>query len=411
MVAPMLKIIAFPYRFYTLTTIYFTKIIDFILKLCDNNFMKKIGILGGTFDPVHIEHVSLAKSAIEELGLDKILIMPTFLPPHKSLIPANAEDRLNMLKIAFKDVEKAEISDYEIKKEGKSYTYATVEHIKSTCECDLYFIVGGDMLTDFKNWRYPERILDACTLAVFSREDFFTDYSAEEEYFLSRFGKKFIRLSYLGGTVSSTKIRTYASFSISLAGQVDKGVEEYIKEKGLYSGDKYTEFIKKTLPPKRIRHTADVVWCALKKAKELKLDTEKVRIASTLHDCAKYLDHSTVQGFSLDNDVPPPVVHAFLGAFVAEKMLGVNDVEILDAIRYHTSGKANMTLLSKLIFVADMVEEGRTYEGVEKLRKLYEKDFGACFIECLKEEFIHLLNKKQHIYAETINAFRYYIDK
>jgi len=104
------------------------------------------------------------------------------------------------------------------------------------------------------------------------------------------------------------------------------------------------------------------------------------------------------------------VVHSFLGAFIAEKYLGVDDQEILDAIRFHTSGKANMTLLGKLIFVADMVEEGRDYEGVEYLRELYEQeDFEKCFVECLKEEFLHLLNKKQRIYVETINAFEYYV--
>ena len=75
-----------------------------------------------------------------------------------------------------------------------------------------------------------------------------------------------------------------------------------------------------------------------------------------------------------------------------------------------TTGKAEMTTLGKLIFVADMVEEGRVYDGVENLRKLYEKeDFENCFIECLKEEFLHLINKKQKIYVETINAFAYYV--
>lgn len=379
--------------------------------MCDNMRMKRIGILGGTFNPVHLEHVALAKSAVQELGLDKIFIMPTFLSPHKDSTPALAEDRVNMLKIAFSGVEKAEISDYEIKKEGKSYTYQTVEHFNNLYDCELFFIVGGDMLTNFKNWRYPERILKACTLATFSREDFFTDYQSEEKYFEEKFNAKFIKLNYSGKSASSTKIRTYASFALSLQGQTDLGVEKYIVEKGLYSGDKYTEYVKQNLPPKRIKHTADVVCCALYKAKELGLDEEKVRIAATLHDCAKYLDYKTVEGFTLLEGVPQPVVHAFLGAYIAEKVLKITDAEILDAIRYHTSGRANMSTLEKLIFVADMVEEGRDYEGVDKLRSLYEKDFETCFVECLKEEFVHLLNKKRYIYAETINAFRYYIDK
>ena len=371
--------------------------------------MKKIGIFGGTFNPVHIEHVALAKSAIEELNLDKLIVMPTFLSPHKEKSPAPATDRINMLKIAFSDILKVEISDFEIQKQGKSYTYQTIEHFSQDKDAKLYFIVGGDMLVNFKTWRYPERILKGATLAVFSRENFFVDYEKESEYFRKTFCSEFVRLNYVGQDYSSTKIRTYAKLGLSLDGLTPKGVEEYIKENKVYAPDKYEQFILKTLPNKRLKHTADVVVCALKKAKDLGLDEEKVRIATLLHDCAKYIDYKTIEGFTLDEDVPEPVVHAFLGAYIAKKYLGV-DQEIEDAIRYHTSGKANMSLLAKLVFVADMLEEGRNYEGVDELRKLYEKeDFETCFIECLKEEFLHLLNKKQRIYIETINAHDYYV--
>ncbi len=374
--------------------------------------MEKIGILGGTFNPIHVEHVRLAKSAVEELELDKLLVMPTFIPPHKSTLPAPAEDRIKMLEIAFKDEPKICVSDFEIQNKGKSYTYLTVEHFKKTTGAEIFFIVGGDMLTDFKTWKFPERILEVANLAVFDRDDFYTDYKSEQEYFDKRFKKQFIKLNYQGKNASSTKIRTYAQFGLSLENLTPDGVEEYLKEKGLYSGDKYTEFIKKYLPLKRVKHTADVVICALKKAKELGLDEKKVRVAATLHDCAKYMDYQKVSGFTLPDYVPAPVVHSFLGAFVAEKALGITDEEVLDAIRYHTSGKADMSLLGKLIFVADMLEEGRNYDGVDVLRALYEKDdFEKCFVECLKEEFLHLINKKQNIYVETINAYDFYVKK
>ena len=187
-------------------------------------------------------------------------------------------------------------------------------------------------------------------------------------------------------------------------------VYDYAVEKNLYGGDKYVEFVKANLPLKRLKHTADVVVTALKKAKPLGLDQRKVMVTATLHDCAKYSDYNKVEGFTLPSEVPAPVVHAFLGAYIAQNYLGIQDEEIIDAIRYHTSGKAQMSTLAKLIFVADMVEEGRTYQGVEYLRELYEKDdFEFCFRECLREEFIHLINKKQSIYQETVNAYDYYI--
>ena len=152
----------------------------------------KIAIFGGTFNPVHNEHVELVKAAIKELSLDKLFIVPTFAPPHKNVVPAPAEDRLNMLKLAFSGVDKAEISDFELKNGGKSYSYVTAEHFSGLYpEAKLYFLVGDDMLTDFKTWRFPERILDVAELAVFGRENFTADYAAEEKYFKQTFGKTF----------------------------------------------------------------------------------------------------------------------------------------------------------------------------------------------------------------------------
>ncbi len=372
--------------------------------------MTKIGILGGTFNPVHTEHIEMAKRAVKEMELDKLFVMPTYLPPHKEIIPAPGEDRLNMLRLAFEDDDKIEVSDYEIAKQGKSYTYLTVEHFKSNYDCELFFFVGGDMLTDFKTWRYPERILAACELCVFDREDFYADYRAEEEYFIKNFGKTFIRLQYRGKNFSSTKIRIYSSLGLPVDGMTADSVMQYIDKKGLYAGDGLFEFIRATLPEKRRIHTAGVIESALRKVKELKLDTQKVLTAALLHDCAKYMAPSSVKGFTCPSDVPEPVIHAFLGAYVAEHILGIKDSEIIDAIRYHTSGKADMSTLGKLIFVADMVEENRRYEGVDALRELYEKaDFEACFKECLKEEYLHLQNKKQKIYIETVNAYKFYV--
>ena len=378
--------------------------------MCDNIDMKRIGIFGGTFNPVHIEHVRLCEHAITELDLDQLIVMPTFIPPHKSVMPAPAHHRVEMLKIALASIPKAVVSTYEIDKQGKSYTYQTVEHFKSLYnDAQIFFFVGGDMLNDFKTWKNPDRILSACTLATFGREDYFNDYEKTQDYFEKTWGKKFVKLNYKGSSFSSTKIRVYSSFSLPLDGLVHSGVEEYIKANDLYKGDKYAQFIKTVMPQKRLIHTAGVVIASMQKVKELGLDGEKVRISATLHDVAKYMDKSDFPDFNLDVDVPKPVEHAFLGAYVCEKVLGITDQEILDAIRYHTSGKANMTTLGKLIFVADMIEEGRDYQGVVELRELFEgEDFEKCFRECLKEEVIHLLNKKTYIYSKTLDAYEYY---
>ncbi len=382
-----------------------------IYKICNNKSMKRIGIYGGTFNPVHLEHALLARFAVSQLNLDKLFIIPTFLPPHKATAPIDTKYRFDMLSIAFSGEEKIEISDYEMTKQGKSYSYLTVEHFKNLYpDSKLYLIVGEDMLSDFKTWKNPERIMELSDLAVFGRSDFSLDFNAEKEYFLSRFNKEFIRLPIDGKAISSTEIRLRVILGLSTENLIDKKVREYIDKFDLYKGDIYTEFLRKNLTEKRLIHTVNVVETAMKKAKDLHLDEKKVYLSALLHDCAKYLDYKDYPDFILPKDVPAPVVHAFLGAFVAKKELKITDPEILDAIRFHTSGKAEMSTLSKLIFVADMVEKGRDYEGVETLRALYDaQDFEKCFLECLKEEFLHLLNKKQYIYGETLNAFRYYV--
>ena len=371
--------------------------------------MIKLGIFGGTFDPVHNEHITLAKLAVEKLGLDKLIIMPTFIPPHKQTQVTDAKIRLEMLKKCFDGVDKVEISDYEINKGDKSYTYQTVEHFKNTVDCDLYFLVGGDMLTNFKSWKNPERILSNCTLVAVGRDGFINGEQQERLYFQQNFNTDFIKLEYQGKDISSSKIRVYSSLGLDITQYVPQDVSDYIYKNNLYKGDEYTEFLTKNLTQKRLIHTANVTLTALKKAKELNLDPEKVRIATLLHDCAKYLDASDFKNCDIPQDVPKPVVHAFLGAYVAEKVLGVTDPEIIDAINYHTSGKPNMSTLAKLVFVADMIEENRNYDGVDYLRGLYDGDFEFCFRECLREEYIHLINKGQEIYGATKQAYEYYI--
>lgn len=370
--------------------------------------MEKIGIYGGSFNPVHNQHVELAILAKEELGLDKLYIMPTFIAPHKSEQCLSAEHRLNMLHLAFDGIDGIEVSDYEIKKGGKSYTYQTVEHFKSTTNAELYFLVGGDMLYDFKTWKNPERILNACTLASFSRQDFKNDLDALQEYFRNTFNKEFIQLKASGKAVSSTKIRVYSSFGLDITELVNERVAKYVKDNDLYPADLYTKAVINMLPKKRVRHTANVVITALSKAKELKLDESKVRIAGTLHDIAKYIDFNTVDGFLPPPDLPEPVIHAFLGEFIARQKLKVADPEILEAIKYHTSAKPNMCTLAKLIFLADMIEEDRSYEGVELLRECFKGDLDECLLTALKEELVHLINKKQPICALTLEAIEYY---
>ena len=131
----------------------------------------KIGLFGGAFNPIHLGHIKIAKEAIRQMSLDKLIIIPTGNAPHKKETEISREHRFNMAQIAFKDEKKIEVSDYELNREEISYSADTVEHFKMLYPNDkLFFIIGDDSYNNLSSWREPQRILDASTLLVFERE-------------------------------------------------------------------------------------------------------------------------------------------------------------------------------------------------------------------------------------------------
>lgn len=131
----------------------------------------KIGLFGGAFNPIHLGHVKIAKEAIRQMSLDKLIVIPTGNAPHKKETEITREHRFNMAQLAFKDDDKIEISDYELNREEISYSADTVEHFKKLYPNDeLFFIIGDDSYNNLSMWHEPQRILSASTLLVFERE-------------------------------------------------------------------------------------------------------------------------------------------------------------------------------------------------------------------------------------------------
>lgn len=378
----------------------------------------RIGIFGGSFDPVHIEHIRVAEAAIDSLNLDRLLIMPAFAPPHKpnkTLSPN--EDRLEMCRIAFSDVEKAEVCDFEIARGGVSYTYLTCRHFRELFpKAKLFWLVGTDMLRDFPTWKNPESILADVTLAVCARNEKEGWLAFEHATFFKRFQRDFAVVHYNGADVSSTKIRVLAAAGEPIGAYVGEKVEKYIREKKLYEIPRAKEALGLEKDSRKA-HSLRVAETAAKRAVGLKIPERKAVAAALFHDCAKNLPRGT---FALPNEwgeVPESVRHQFEGAILAEREFGITDEDILNAVRYHTSGRENMSELEKLIFLADMVEEERVYEGVEKIRAAFwenKKGEGAldeCLRLALKETVGYLQKKGAAVYPLTLEALKYYEQK
>ena len=381
----------------------------------------KIGIFGGSFDPVHKEHIHLAQAAVQELGLDTLLIMPAYAPPHKPYKRLTADEhRLEMCRLAFADIPNVQVSDFEITQKGTSYTYLTCRHLKSLYPtAQLFWLVGTDMLRDFPTWKNPEDILSNATLVVCARNEQDGWLQAEQQVFYKRFGKRFTVLSYQGQDVSSTKIRVLAAAGENVAHLVGDKVQAYIREQKLYEMDdaKRALALEK---PQRKAHSLRVAEVAAKKAGQLRMDERQAIAAALFHDCGKNVetDSPLLQGFCLPTqfgEVPAQVVHQFTGAYLAQTQFGVTDEDILNAVRYHTSGRPNMSALEKLIFLADMVEEERSYDVVESIRSAFwsaqgDKDtaLDGCLLLALEQTAVFLRRIGQTVYPLTLDALQYY---
>lgn len=198
-----------------------------------------IGIYGGTFDPVHKGHVRMLQNIVERTKLGKVIILPDRIPPHKQADGlVSGEHRAQMCRIAFSDFENTEVSDWEIKREGKSYSVITLRHMSEVYAGDrLYFIMGSDMLMSFERWYRYEEILSLSGLICVSRCDEDTPLLEEYANRLRAKGGEIIIVDAQPFEVSSTEIRRRLKTGVDCSDIMDSRVLEYIRENKLYELD------------------------------------------------------------------------------------------------------------------------------------------------------------------------------
>lgn len=199
---------------------------------------EKIGIMGGTFDPIHIGHLILGEKAYEQMGLTKVLFMPAGNPPHKQNRTGRASDaqRVEMVKRAIEGNPHFQLSLKEMNADGYTYTYRTLETLKKeNPDSDYYFIIGADSLYSFATWMEPERICRACTIVVATRDHLPIKELSEEMTFLSaQYGGQFLRLDTLNIDISSAQIRDWICRGESIRYYVPEKVEAYIRTHQIY---------------------------------------------------------------------------------------------------------------------------------------------------------------------------------
>jgi len=206
-------------------------------KLFDEEKYQKLGILGGTFNPIHIGHMLLAEAALDEVGLDGIMFLPSgqsYMKDSDEVL--HAEERLRMTELAVKDNPFFFVSDMEVKREGNTYTYETLSAIKEIHpDTELYFIMGADCLFSIENWRYPDKIFACCTIIAAVRDDVDNDeLHAQALYLSEKFDAKIILLPFLKTEISSTAIRERVRNGKSIRYMVSDAVYNFLIDKKLY---------------------------------------------------------------------------------------------------------------------------------------------------------------------------------
>jgi len=351
----------------------------------------KIGIFGGTFNPPHIGHVLSAMTASNQLELDLLLVVPSGVPPHKPLPEGtpSADIRLFLTMMAFWNVDRTIVSNIEVKNPLPSYAIDTVAAIEQMFPAaELFLLVGTDMFLTLETWKDYEKLLSTATPAVFFRSP--DDRERIKDYtgvIHDRYGVDSRTVINNVVQVSSSELRKMLTKREGVRYITDTNYSYIIKNK-LYGAKPNWDWLRgraySMLDPERIPHVGGCEEEALKLAERWGARLDDAREAAILHDITKRFgayenirileDRGIIVG-DLEH-AGEKLLHPKSGAILAKEVFGVSDA-VADAIKWHTTGRAGMSLLEKVIYVADYIEPTRDFSGVEAMRELAYENLDA----------------------------------
>ena len=385
----------------------------------------KIAIYGGSFNPPHLGHVEAARTVASALAPDRLLIVPASVPPHKELADGSptAQQRLELCRLAFADIPGAEISEMELCREGKSYSYDTVRLLREeNPDAQLILVVGTDMLLSFEKWYQFRYLLENCTLAVLARgEDHLDELRAAAAYLRTTYDADVTVLPHEPIAISSETIRERLE---------TRGGEDYLSDavyadiiRHRYYGARPSlpwlrEKVLEHLDEHRVAHVAGCESEAVRLAMHWGEDPELAAEAGILHDITKSLSYDEqlqlCEKYGIINDnselEAPKLLHAKTGAAMARELFGVSDT-VYEAIRWHTTGKPDMSLFEKILYLADYIEPTRDFEGIDELRELAFSDLDGAMVLGLGMTIDEIRRSGREPYVDTLDAYAWYKEK
>ncbi|MDD6160797.1 MAG: bis(5'-nucleosyl)-tetraphosphatase (symmetrical) YqeK [Oscillospiraceae bacterium] len=384
----------------------------------------KIGIYGGSFNPPHLGHMAAAKAAKAVLGLDRLLIVPACDPPHKELTADSATpaQRLDMARIMADQIG-AECWDVEIARAGVSYTVDTLEQAKKLWpEDELWLLMGTDMFLTLQYWREPRRIMELAGICAFGRSEKDSEelFATQREYLSKTFGARIATVSIPDLVdISSTALRKGLAEGRGRE-YLHEAIYGYILRERIYGT--FVDLSRLTIEElrcvsysmvkaKRLPHIRGTERTAVELARRFGADPEEMRRAAILHDCTKYMsraEHLAIcdrYGVELDDleRSSEKLLHSKSGAALAKYVFGQND-RIYTAIMYHTTGRGNMTLEEKILYLADYIEPCRNFPEVGEMRRLAETDLDAAVLMGVRLSIAEMLERNRIVHHNTLEA-------
>lgn len=407
-------------------------------KFLEKDKCKSIAIMGGTFDPIHYGHLATAEAVRIRYGIEKVLFIPTGSPPHKDINMVTENNlRYEMTVLATKSNENFEVSRIEMDRPGRTYTIDTLIQLNEIYGDDvkLYFIMGADVIDQIFMWKDSAKVLKLCNFIGVTRPGYKKREIHEQiESIRKNYGSSISFMEVPALDISSSDIRLRVKSGLSIKYLLPENVEKFILKNSLYINNIFAgenkmldfkvmqEKLQSSLSIKRYIHTMGVADEAVKLAEVFGGENEKLRAraAGLLHDCAKdyptELKKRLCKEYHIEIDdimeKQPDLIHQFLGAEVAKREYLVSDEDILNAVKYHTTGRRRMSLLEKIVFVADYIEPGRkSFEGLNEARNLAYTDINKAMSFILKQTIEHLNEKNKLIHPLSLEAYEYYKNK
>ena len=361
--------------------------------------MRRIGVLGGMMDPVHNGHIRAAMAGLAA-GMDRVLLVPSRIPPHRPQPTVSFADRLAMCRLAAQADPRLTAAGIET---AAGYAVEEARAVQRMYpDARLCWIIGADKLPSLSRWYQAETLFSLCDFYVCPRPGF--DIRTPVP------GARIQALPMEPLGVSSSDVIARLRRPDDAAELLPPGVGRYIAQRGLYQPDYIPILRRYGMADKRLAHTLGVRSTAVALAALHGAPLQAAGIAAMLHDIAKPLPLSEMQALARRYGLNVPqeilesgnLLHGPLAAAIAEHELGIDDPRVLSAIACHTTGKAGMTMLDKVLFLADAIEPSRAdYPGLAEMRALAQTDLDAAVLLSMRRTQEYVLSRGLRLCSQT----------